>query len=361
MAVFLLTLSGKPFLICFCLVDSFPDGHLKNYIRCVFSFRARHQQQHKSQRIQALRKERTHVKETVKWNLCLRPRKVMKDCPGKLRVVISQYGFSYSPAGHSHIKPPASRFTHLPPFLHTPGTHRPDEALTSQWSPTGGIHRKRHVQVNRAASLATFGCCNINFFEIKKIFAYANRSLLMPALLTLFYKSTRLSAVLNEDGSAVWMNNDLSSHIPPIDYRSIAPARRTIILQSENESNSSDLNPLVATRRFWVQVERMHKRCTSHTARALDCNTRLGPETLAVQKKKVLFGELVWESKGLWTRRANSLAIFGQKAEERGWGEVKSTGKRIRGEIFFALMWWVRCLNKGAVTLHGHLLHSRSY
>lgn len=142
------------------------------------------------------------------------------------------------------------------------------------------------------------------------------------------------------------MNNDLSSHIPPIDYRSISPARRTIILQSENESNSSDLNPLVATRRFWVQVEQMHTRCTSHTARALNCNTRLGPETLAVQKKKVLFGELVWESKGLWTRRANSLAIFGQKAEERGWGEVKSTGKRIRGEIFFALMWWVRASTK---------------
>lgn len=35
-------------------------------------------------------KKSTHVKETVKWNLCLRPLKVMKDCPGKLRVVISQ-------------------------------------------------------------------------------------------------------------------------------------------------------------------------------------------------------------------------------------------------------------------------------
>lgn len=32
----------------------------------------------------------TYMKETVKWNLCLRPRKVIKDCPGKLRVVISQ-------------------------------------------------------------------------------------------------------------------------------------------------------------------------------------------------------------------------------------------------------------------------------
>lgn len=81
--------------------------------------------------------ECTYVKDTVKWNLCLRPLKVMKDCPGKLRVVISQYGFSYSPGGHSHIKPPASRFTHLPPFLHTPGTHRPDEALSSQCSPEG--------------------------------------------------------------------------------------------------------------------------------------------------------------------------------------------------------------------------------
>lgn len=82
--------------------------------------------------------ERTYMKDTVKWNLCLRPLKVMKDCPGKLRVVISQYGFSYSPAGHSHMKPPASRFTHLPPFLHTPGTHRPDEALSSQCSPVEG-------------------------------------------------------------------------------------------------------------------------------------------------------------------------------------------------------------------------------
>lgn len=32
----------------------------------------------------------THMKETVKWNLCLSPLKVMKDWPGKLRVVISQ-------------------------------------------------------------------------------------------------------------------------------------------------------------------------------------------------------------------------------------------------------------------------------
>lgn len=34
--------------------------------------------------------ERTHMKDTVKWNLCLRPLKVTKDWPGKLRVVISQ-------------------------------------------------------------------------------------------------------------------------------------------------------------------------------------------------------------------------------------------------------------------------------
>lgn len=75
------------------------------------------------------------MKETVKWNRCRRPLKVMKDCPGKLRVVISQYGFSYSPGGHWHMKPPASRLTHLPPFLHTPGIHRPDDAFSSQWSP----------------------------------------------------------------------------------------------------------------------------------------------------------------------------------------------------------------------------------
>jgi len=32
----------------------------------------------------------TDIKERVKWNLCLRPLKVTKDWPGKLRVVISQ-------------------------------------------------------------------------------------------------------------------------------------------------------------------------------------------------------------------------------------------------------------------------------
>lgn len=76
------------------------------------------------------------MKETVKWNLCLRPRKVMKDCPGKLRVVISQKGFSYSPEGQLHVKPPTSKLTHSPPFLQTPGTQRPERASTSQFSPT---------------------------------------------------------------------------------------------------------------------------------------------------------------------------------------------------------------------------------
>ena len=32
----------------------------------------------------------THARATVKWKRCLRPRKVTKDCGGKLRVVTSQ-------------------------------------------------------------------------------------------------------------------------------------------------------------------------------------------------------------------------------------------------------------------------------
>lgn len=130
------------------LNGGFPSDFRKYFCRTAFEDfflfdLAQRGRQHKSQELEMLRNDRTHVKETVKWNLCLRPLKVMKDCPGKLRVVISQYGFSYSPGGHSHMKPPASRFTHLPPFLHTPGTHRPDEALTSQWSPAGGNQRKK--------------------------------------------------------------------------------------------------------------------------------------------------------------------------------------------------------------------------
>lgn len=81
------------------------------------------------------------MKDTVKWNLCLRPLKVMKDCPGKLRVVISQKGFSYSPEGQLHVKPPTSRLTHSPPFLQTPGTQRPERASTSQFSPTGDCEK----------------------------------------------------------------------------------------------------------------------------------------------------------------------------------------------------------------------------
>lgn len=38
------------------------------------------------------------------------------------------------------MNPPASRLTHLPPFLHTPGIHRPDDAFSSQCSP---LRKKR--------------------------------------------------------------------------------------------------------------------------------------------------------------------------------------------------------------------------
>lgn len=207
----------------------------------------------------------------VKWNLCLRPLNVMKDCPGKLRVVISQYGFSYSPGGHSHIKPPASRFTHRPPFLHTPGTHRPDEALTSQWSPAGGNQRKKKCSRKL--------CCLYCSIWILQ-YLLEPKSLLMPVII--------LSAELNEDGSAIWMNNDLSSHIPPIDYRSIYPTRHAIILPSENKSSSSDRNPLVATRCFRVQVERKHKQCNSCVSRILNYNTHMGPEPFAMPGGKKL-------------------------------------------------------------------------
>lgn len=77
----------------------------------------------------------TYMRKTVKWKRCRSPLKVMKDCGGKLLVVISQYGRSYSPGGHSHLKPPISRFTQVPPFLHTPGAQRPERAFTSQYSP----------------------------------------------------------------------------------------------------------------------------------------------------------------------------------------------------------------------------------
>lgn len=40
------------------------------------------------------------------------------------------------------MKPPASRLTHLPPFLHTPGIQRPDDALSSQCSPMRGKKEK---------------------------------------------------------------------------------------------------------------------------------------------------------------------------------------------------------------------------
>lgn len=49
-----------------------------------------HPQERKEKEKEGGKETRTHVKDTVKWNLCLRPLKVMKDCPGKLRVVISQ-------------------------------------------------------------------------------------------------------------------------------------------------------------------------------------------------------------------------------------------------------------------------------
>lgn len=71
----------------------------------------------------------------MKWKRWRRPRKVMKERAGKLRVVTWQKGFSKSPDGQSHLKPPTSRLTQVPPFLQTPGVQRPERALTSQCSP----------------------------------------------------------------------------------------------------------------------------------------------------------------------------------------------------------------------------------
>lgn len=81
------------------------------------------------------------------------------------------------------------------------------------------------------------------------ILQYYLESLLMPFVI--------LSVEVNEDGYAIWMNDDLSLRIPPIDYLSINPMRHAITLPSENRSNSFDWNPLVATRRFRVQVGRI--------------------------------------------------------------------------------------------------------
>lgn len=77
----------------------------------------------------------THERARVKWKRWRRPRKVMKDRAGKLRVVTWQKGFSKSPDGQSHLKPPTNRLTQVPPFLQTPGVQRPERALTSQCSP----------------------------------------------------------------------------------------------------------------------------------------------------------------------------------------------------------------------------------
>lgn len=71
----------------------------------------------------------------MKWKRWRRPRKVMKERAGKLRVVTWQKGFSKSPDGQSHLKPPTSRLTQVPPFLQTPGVQRPERELTSQCSP----------------------------------------------------------------------------------------------------------------------------------------------------------------------------------------------------------------------------------
>lgn len=79
----------------------------------------------------------THERARVKWKRWRRPRKVMKERAGKLRVVTWQKGFSKSPDGQSHLKPPTNRLTQVPPFLQTPGEHRPERALTSQCSPGG--------------------------------------------------------------------------------------------------------------------------------------------------------------------------------------------------------------------------------
>lgn len=73
----------------------------------------------------------------MKWKRCRRPRKVTKDRGGKLRALTSQYGRSNSPGGHTQWKPPTSRFTQVPPFLHTPLAQRPERAFTSQCSPGG--------------------------------------------------------------------------------------------------------------------------------------------------------------------------------------------------------------------------------
>lgn len=77
----------------------------------------------------------THERARVKWKRWRRPRKVTKERAGKLRVVTWQKGFSKSPEGQSHLKPPTNRLTQVPPFLQTPGVQRPERALTSQCSP----------------------------------------------------------------------------------------------------------------------------------------------------------------------------------------------------------------------------------
>lgn len=51
------------------------------------------------------------------------------------------------------MKPPASLLMHVPPFLHTPGTQRSDDALISQCSPA----RKRGTKLHRAV-LHLFYC-----------------------------------------------------------------------------------------------------------------------------------------------------------------------------------------------------------
>lgn len=96
------------------------------------------------------------MRETVKWKRCLNPLNVTKDCGGKLLVVISQYGFSNSPGGHLHLKPPIRRLMQVPPFLQIPGTQRPERELTSQCSPmekNNKIMKSAIPQIHKPVSL----------------------------------------------------------------------------------------------------------------------------------------------------------------------------------------------------------------
>lgn len=111
------------------------------------------------------------------------------------------------------MKPPASRLTHLPPFLHTPGTHRPDDAFSSQCSPMrkkegSALHKFWVSQV----CLLVHSLIKFILLGLTPLAQVSTGDIFKPCVYCKTLLSVHMRCVLQLQCNAMWMINYLSSH-----------------------------------------------------------------------------------------------------------------------------------------------------